>query len=40
MLTSPTKKWVLKKTVVRPDYGMAFGRFTQRIQGFSLVYNL
>jgi len=30
----------LKRTVVRLDYGLAFGRFTNRMQGFRLVYNL
>ena len=30
----------LKRTVVRLDYGLAFGKFTNRIQGFRLSYNL
>jgi len=30
----------LKRTVVRLDYGLAFGRFTQVVQGFRLIYNL
>jgi hypothetical protein len=30
----------LKRTVIRLDYGLAFGRFTNRIQGFRLSYNL
>ena len=29
----------LKRTVVRLDYGLAFGRFTNRVQGFRLMYN-
>jgi len=29
----------LKRTVFRLDYGLAFGRFTNRVQGFRLVYN-
>jgi hypothetical protein len=30
----------LKRTVVRVDYGFAFGRYINRVQGFRLVYNL
>jgi len=29
----------LKRTVVRLDYGLAYGRFTKVVQGFRLVYN-
>jgi hypothetical protein len=30
----------VKRTVIRLDYGLAFGRFSNRIQGFRLSYNL
>ena len=30
----------LKRTVIRLDYGLAFGRYSNRIQGFRLSYNL
>lgn len=30
----------LKRTVVRLDYGLAYGRFTKVVQGFRFVYNL
>jgi len=30
----------IKRTVIRLDYGLAFGRFTQVVQGFRLIYNL
>lgn len=30
----------LKRTVIRLDYGLAFGRYANRIQGFRLSYNL
>lgn len=29
----------IKQRVFRIDYGMAFGRFTQKIQGFRVIYN-
>ena len=30
----------VKRTVIRLDYGLAFGRFSNRVQGFRLSYNL
>jgi hypothetical protein len=30
----------LKRTVIRLDYGLAYGRFTKVVQGFRFVYHL
>ncbi|MDB4901089.1 MAG: carboxypeptidase-like regulatory protein [Mucilaginibacter sp.] len=41
ILPSYTEAYIgIKRTVVRIDYGFAFGRYSNRFQGFRLVYNL